>query len=80
MKEHFCTCVDKSCDKHPANHESGCDACIQKNLVQGEIPACFWISIGGDLSDEKEYTVECFTEYFLRNREQYLKRKNKAGQ
>ena len=76
MDKHFCTCPVKTCDLHPANHESGCDLCIKKNLKKGEIPACFWVSIGGDLSNEKEFTVECFVDYFQRNREQYqLKQK-----
>jgi hypothetical protein len=68
MNNHFCTCPAVSCDKHPANHESGCDSCIKKNLAEGEIPACFWVSIGGDLSNEKEFTVERFVDYFQRNR------------
>ena len=76
MKKHFCTCPVKSCDKHPTNHEAGCDMCIEKNLAEGEIPACFWVSIGGDLSEEREFSVECFVAYFQRNREQYLERKS----
>ena len=72
MKNHFCTCPDKDCDKHPVNHGSGCDLCIRKNLDAGEIPGCFWVAVGGDFSGEKEYTMEKFAEYFQRNRSRYL--------
>ena len=68
--EHFCTCFVLSCEHHPSRHEQGCDSCIQKNLRDKEIPACFWISIGGDLSNEKEFTYERFAEYVSHNRTQ----------
>ena len=69
MKEHFCTCPEKSCAFHPARHDEGCDLCIKKNLDHGEIPTCFWISVGGDLSGVEKYTVESFVNYFLRSRD-----------
>ena len=77
MDKHFCTCTDTSCDKHPNRHGKGCDLCIQKNLSRGEIPACFWIAVGGDLTNQREYTMECFADYVRRNRAQYLDAKSK---
>ena len=38
----FCTCTDLKCPNHQTNHDKGCTPCIQKNLSQGEIPACFF--------------------------------------
>ena len=79
MYNHFCTCPATSCDKHPSSHDKGCDLCIQKNLGAGEIPACFWILVGGDMSDETKFSIECFVDYFERNRDQYLQTR-KAGE
>ena len=41
----FCTCTDYKCPNHPVNHDKGCTFCIQKNLRQKEIPACFFHDI-----------------------------------
>jgi len=79
MTEHFCSCPVKSCDKHPANHKAGCDLCIKKNLSKEEIPACFWVNVGGDLSGETEFTVERFVDYFQRNRKEYLQKQKAKG-
>ena len=38
----FCTCQNTACRCHPANHDQGCDLCIQKELRKGEIPSCFF--------------------------------------
>ena len=38
----FCTCMDRACPLHPANHDKGCAPCIAKNLKQREIPSCFF--------------------------------------
>lgn len=38
----MCTCTDTNCPNHPANHESGCTKCIEKNLREREIPSCFF--------------------------------------
>ena len=42
MTSHFCTCQNTACRCHPANHDQGCDLCIQKELRKGEIPSCFF--------------------------------------
>ena len=36
------TCQNTACRCHPANHDQGCDLCIQKELRKGEIPSCFF--------------------------------------
>jgi hypothetical protein len=41
-KAAFCTCSDRGCPRHPANHDQGCTPCIAKNLREGEIPSCFF--------------------------------------
>ena len=41
----FCTCADYSCPLNPANHDKGCDLCIQKCLKLGEIPSCFFNAV-----------------------------------
>ncbi len=42
MTPPFCTCQNTACRCHPANHDQGCDLCIQKELRKGEIPSCFF--------------------------------------
>ena len=79
MNKHFCTCRVVNCDKHPVNHEAGYDLCIQKNLAASEISAFFWVSVGGDLSNEQDFAVECFVDCFERNRKQYLNRRKGKG-
>lgn len=45
-KPSFCTCGDKNCPHNPINHDKGCTPCIEKNLKAGEIPSCFFNSVG----------------------------------
>jgi len=79
MSEHFCNCFVLDCQHHPKNHGQGCDPCIQKNLREGEIPSCFWLRIGADMTEVKKanlYTFDAFVNYYQQNREQYLKNKS----
>ncbi|MBQ8824127.1 MAG: hypothetical protein IJZ64_02740 [Ruminococcus sp.] len=43
----FCTCTNKKCPLHPANHNKGCTPCISKNLHLKELPNCFFNKISG---------------------------------
>ena len=58
----FCTCTDLACPKHPKNHDGGCSPCIEKNLSQHEIPACFWNEIGNDEAAKSNYIFMRFAE------------------
>ena len=49
----FCTSTDYKCPNHPMNHDKGCTLCIQKNLKQKEIPACFFHDIDCEKPTEK---------------------------
>ena len=49
----FCTCTDYKCPNHPVNHDKGCTFCIQKNLRQKEIPACFFHDIDKNLRQKE---------------------------
>ena len=66
--EHFCTCPASGCGHHPANHQSGCDPCIQKNLRQGEIPSCFFLQVSKDVDNLQEYTMESFVRFYLKHK------------
>lgn len=79
MNGHFCTCPSTDCPLHPFNHEKGCDLCIQKNLAKGEIPSCFYLKVSPDADGLSEYTIESFVDFFLKNKEQYLKTKGSCG-
>ncbi|AGC68774.1 hypothetical protein Cst_c17940 [Thermoclostridium stercorarium subsp. stercorarium DSM 8532] len=67
-KKHFCTCTDLSCKLHPNNHSKGCDPCVRKNLKDGEIPSCFFRLINNDISELKEFTIESFVDFYLKNK------------
>lgn len=65
--KHFCTCEDFGCSHHPANHEMGCDPCIQKNLQADEIPTCFFKSVNPDISRVKDFKTKDFVDHFLKH-------------
>ncbi len=69
-EKHFCTCRDRECPHNPNNHDIGCcscDACIEKNLSQGEIPSCFFRKVKDDLSGLSEFTFESFVKFWIEN-------------
>jgi len=72
MTTHFCTCKDINCPIHPLKLGKGCDPCIQKNLMQGEIPSCFFRAVSDNLDGLEEYTFESFVRFYLRNRGKQL--------
>lgn len=67
-KKHFCSCDKTSCKFHPANHDKGCDLCIEKNLKRGEIPTCFFQAVNKDISSVKNFTMQGFVEFYLNNK------------
>jgi len=68
--KHFCTCADLSCKLNPHNNAKGCDLCVKKNLNSREIPSCFFRLINNDISELKEFTIESFVDFYLRNKKQ----------
>lgn len=68
IKTTFCTCLDRKCPLHPANHANGCNPCIAKNLKKGEIPTCFFKKVNPDISALKEFTVESFVNFYLKHK------------
>lgn len=68
--KHFCTCTDLNCKLHPHNNPKGCDLCIKKNLKKREIPSCFFKLVNDDISELKEFTIESFVNFFIKNKKQ----------
>jgi len=66
---HFCTCPDFTCKLNPHNGAKGCDPCIKKNLKAREMPTCFFKLINEDISHVKEFTIESFVDFYLKNKE-----------
>ena len=67
-KPHPCTCDDLSCPLNPNNPRNrergrGCDACIRKNLVLGEIPSCFFNKVGETPEGWEDYSVAGFVRH-----------------
>lgn len=65
--KHFCTCEDLNCKFNPHNKSENCDLCIKKNLINKEIPSCFFRLINDDLSNLKEFTIKSFVDFYLQN-------------
>ena len=58
----FCTCRDLECPDHPQKHNGSCVPCIEKNLREHEIPACFWNKIGNNKAAKSDYVFMRFAE------------------
>jgi len=69
MDKHFCTCPVESCQHHPATKKEGCDSCIQKNLTQGEIPACFFLAVSEDVDGLTEFSMESFVSFYMKHKD-----------
>jgi hypothetical protein len=72
-QKHFCTCKDLNCKLNPHNHSKGCDLCIKKNINAREIPSCFFRLVNDDLTELKEFTIESFVDFFIKNKDIYSK-------
>lgn len=68
--KHFCTCDDLNCKLNPHNNSKGCDLCIKKNLKAREIPSCFFKLVNNDISELKEFTIESFVDFYIKNKKQ----------
>lgn len=64
MKEHFCTCGDHQCPKHPTNHDKGCDPCIRDNLEHHRMPSCFFKVVHSDLGGQTDFSIAGFVEFY----------------
>lgn|GEM_PF-937991 len=64
-REAFCTCDYLACPHHPHKHDDECTPCIEKNLHNQEIPACFFYKIGADGGVDSPYTFDRFAEQVL---------------
>lgn len=59
----FCTCQNKKCKMNPANHDEGCDLCIEINLKGNTIPRCFFHKVmGDDVSSIKTWSFKEFAD------------------
>jgi len=66
--KHFCTCTDLRCKLNPHSGAKGCDLCVKKNLKAGEIPSCFFRLVNSDISELKEFTIESFVDFYIKNK------------
>ena len=65
MTSPFCTCQNTACRCHPANHDQGCDLCIQKELRKGEIPSCFFNLVIRPGETVEDCTIQAFARRVL---------------
>lgn len=72
--EHFCVCPVVQCPRHPNNHSEGCDPCIQDNLAQKKMPACFFRAVHEDMSGITDYSIQGFVNFFNEHCSEYPER------
>lgn len=68
-KADYCTCADRACPLHPANHDKGCTPCMMKNLRAGEVPSCLWNLVSTREERQREgcdYRIASFAEMVRR--------------
>jgi len=58
----FCSCTYLDCPDHPQKHDGSCNPCIEKNLREHEIPACFWNKIGETENATSDYIFTRFAQ------------------
>ena len=68
MEKHFCLCHVVECPHNPHNpnnHNKSCDACMQKVLNLGEVPACIWNNVACGIKSTSEWSMGNFAKFFL---------------
>lgn len=61
----FCTCNNPSCGFNPANHDQGCDLCIEHSLKGRDIPRCYFQKAAGSLDGIDDWSFEHFAKLVL---------------
>ena len=61
----FCPCSDTTCQFNPANHDQGCNLCVEDSVKCREIPKCFFKAAGGDIDTIEDWSFEMFAKIVL---------------
>lgn len=59
-KKFSCPCDDHECKYNPANHDKGCDLCVEISIEDKELPKCFFQKAGGDIGKITDWSFESF--------------------
>ncbi|GAB1476853.1 DUF6485 family protein [Bacillota bacterium] len=62
----FCTCTDYTCEFNPANHDKGCNLCIEDSLKTREIPRCYFLLVQDNIDDIDDWSIEAFARLALK--------------
>jgi len=76
MEKHFCTCLVMDCPNNPNNPEckiKSCDACMQKIIEMGEVPACVWLNMKEGIKSTSQWSMVNFSKAVLEEVEQTTK-------
>lgn len=65
----FCPCTDYTCNFNPANHDKGCNLCIEDSIQCREIPKCFFMKVHHDISDIDDWSFESFAKFVKKHNE-----------
>ena len=64
-KVEFCPCTDTGCQFNPANHDQGCNLCVEDSLKCGEIPKCFFLKVVDSVEGFEDWSFEHFAKLVL---------------
>lgn len=64
----FCPCTNKSCEFNPANHDKGCDPCMEDTIKCKEIPRCLFQFVTDDLDNINDWSIENFVKIANENK------------
>lgn len=62
----FCPCTDTGCEFNPANHDQGCDLCVEDSVKCGEIPKCFFLKVVDSVEGFDDWSFEHFARLILK--------------
>ena len=62
----WCPCQDETCPFNPANHDQGCNLCVEDSLKCGEIPKCFFLKVTDSIDGFEYWSFEHFAKLALK--------------
>ncbi|MDR2295592.1 MAG: DUF6485 family protein [Clostridiales Family XIII bacterium] len=61
----FCPCTNTSCELNPANHDKGCDLCMEDSIKTKEVPRCLFMHVTDDIDGVDDWSFENFARHII---------------
>jgi len=65
----FCPCTNTGCELNPANHDKGCDPCMEDSIKTKEIPRCLFGQVVDDIDVVEDWSFENFARHVQKRAE-----------